>query len=84
MLTGGLRVLSRVKETAFANPRFEKSNTTGTASAHVGETATPKDSTTPSNESSIGAHVSEVEEHDALLTRSIQKVLATHAIDDPI
>ena len=24
-LTGGLRVLPRVKETAFANPRFEKS-----------------------------------------------------------
>ena len=48
------------------------------------ETATPKDSNAHSNGSSIGAHVSEVEEPGARSTQSVQEILATHAIDDPI
>ena len=59
-------------------------NTTGPAGAHVGETVTPKESTTLSNGSSIGAQVSEVKEHDACPTRFVQEILATHAINDPI
>ena len=59
-------------------------NTIGTAGAHVGETTTPKDSNAPSDGSSIGAHVSEVDEPGTRLTRSVQEILATHAIDDPI
>ena len=57
-------------------------NTTGTTGAHVRETATPKDSTAPSNGSSIGAHVSEVEEHNVWPTQSVQEILVTHDIDD--
>ena len=49
-----------------------------------GETATLKDSNAPSDGSSIGAHVSEVEENDACPTRSVKKLLATHAVDDLI
>ena len=44
----------------------------------------PKDSNVPNNGSSIGAHVSEVDKPDARLTQSVQKILATHTIDDPI
>ena len=46
-------------------------NITGTAGAHVGETTTPKDSNAPSNGSSIGAYVSEVEDHGARPTQSV-------------
>ena len=59
-------------------------NTSGTACAHIGETATPKDSSAPSNGSSISAHASEVEDPDARPTQSVQEILATHAINDLI
>ena len=59
-------------------------NITGTAGAYIGETTTPKDLNAPSDGSSIGAHVSEVGEPDTWPTQSIQEILATHAIDDPI
>ena len=57
-------------------------NIIGTVGAHVRENATTKDSNAPSNGSSIGVHVSE--EHGSRLTRSVQEILATHAIDDLI
>ena len=59
-------------------------NNTGTAGAHVGETTTPQDSSASSNGSSIGTHVSEVAKPSSWLTWSIQDILATHAINDPI
>ena len=62
----------------------KNNNITGTAGAHVGETTTPKDSNAPSNGSSIGAHVSDVNKPDAWPTQSVQEILATHAIDNPI
>ena len=58
-------------------------NITCTTDAHVGETTMPKDSNAPSDGSSIGAHVSEVNEPGARPTKSVQEILATHAIDDP-
>ena len=62
----------------------EDNNNTGTAGAHVGEITTPQDSSTPSNGSSIGAHVSDVVKPDIRLAQSVQKILATHVINDPI
>ena len=59
-------------------------NNIGTTGAHVGETTMPQDSNAPSNGSSIGAHVSEVDKPNTRPTQSVQKILATHAIDDPI
>ena len=56
----------------------------GTTGAHVGETTTPQNSSTPSDGSSIGAHISDVPEPDVWLTRSIQYILAAHPIGDPI
>ena len=57
---------------------------TGTVGAHVGETATPQDSSTPSDGYSIGAHVSDVTKPVVLPARSIQDILAAHPIGDPI
>ena len=57
---------------------------TGSAGAHVGEITTPKESNAPSNASSIGAHVSEVNKPDTRPIQSVQEILATHAIDNPI
>ena len=44
----------------------------------------PQDSSTPSNGSSIGAHVSNVTEADVWLAQSVQDIMAAHPIDDPI
>ena len=59
-------------------------NNTGTAGAHAGKITTPQDSSAPSNGSSIGAHISEVSEPDVRPTRSVQDILVTHAINNPI
>ena len=67
-------------------PKYEDkdNNIIGTAGAHVGETTMPEDSNAPSNGSSIGAHVSEVDKPDTWPKQSVQEILATHAIDGPI
>ena len=57
-------------------------NNTGTAGAYVWETAAAQDSSTTSNGSSIGAHVSDVTKTNAPLTRSIQDLLAAHPVED--
>ena len=57
---------------------------TSTAGAQVGETATPQDSNTLSDGSSIGAHVSKVAKPNTRLTQSVQDMLATNAINNPI
>ena len=43
-------------------------NTVDTVGAHIGETTMPKDSNAPSDGSSIGAHVFEVNKPDARQT----------------
>ena len=59
-------------------------STSGTAGAHVGETATPKDTTVPSKEGSIGAHVSETSQRPFCPARSVEELLAAHPVDDAI
>ena len=59
-------------------------NNTCNTGAHVGETTTPQDSSTPSNGLSIGAHVYEVTKPDVWPAQSIQDILAAHPIDDSI
>ena len=43
-----------------SKPEDKDNNTTGTTGAHIGEVTTPEDFTAPSDGSSIGAHVAEV------------------------
>ena len=62
----------------------QDNSNTGTKGAHVGETTTPQDSSTPSNESSIGAHVSNVIKPVVWPAQYIQDILAAHPISDPI
>ena len=66
--------------------KTEPSNTStsGTAGAHVGETATPKDTTVPSKGGSIGAHVSETSQRPFRPARSVEELLAAHPVDDAI
>ena len=52
-------------------PEVKVNNIIGTAGAHPGETTTPKDSNAPNNGSSIGAHVSEVDEPDTWSANTI-------------
>ena len=59
-------------------------NNTDTVGAHVGESVTPQDSRAPSDRSSICTHVFKVEEPNVWPTQSVQDMLATHAINDPI
>ena len=59
-------------------------STSGTAGAHVGETATPKDTTVPSEGGSIGAHVSETSQRPFRPARSVEELLAAHPVDDAI
>ena len=59
-------------------------NNTCNTGAHVGETTTPQDSSTPSNGLSIGAHVYDVTKPDVWPAQSIQDILAAHPIDDSI
>ena len=58
------------------------STTTGTTCAHIGEVTTPQDSTTPSDGSSIGAHVSEFTELAFCPAQSVEELLAVHPVDD--
>ena len=66
------------------NSEDKDNNNKGTAGANVGETTTPQNSNAPSNGSSIGGHVSEVDKPNTRPIRSVQEILATHAINDPI
>ena len=59
-------------------------NATSIASAHVGNTATPEESTTFSGGASIGAHVSEATERSPRPTRSVEDILETHHIGDDL
>ena len=62
----------------------KNNNNTGITGAQVGETSTPKHSNALSNGSSISKHVTEVEEPNTQPTQSVQEILATHVINDPI
>ena len=57
---------------------------TGTAGIHIRETAAAQDAGATSDGSSIGAHVSDVNETNVPLTRSVQELLAAHPVDNPI
>ena len=57
---------------------------TGTTGAHVGETTTLQDSSTPSSGLSIGAHVCDVTKPDVWPVQYVQDILAAHPIGDPI
>ena len=65
-------------------PEDKDNNIIGTAGAHIGVTITHQDSNVPGDGSSIGAHVSEVDKPNTRPTRSVQEILATHDINDPI
>ena len=67
-----------------SNSEDKDNNNTGTTGTHVGEITTPQDSNAPSDGSSIGAHSSEVAKPDVWSTRSVQDILATHVINNPI
>ena len=59
-------------------------NNTSIASGHVGETTMPQDSSTPSDGSSIGAHISDVTKHVVQPAQYVQYILAAYPISDPI
>ena len=68
------------------DPKSENkdNNTTGTASAHVGDVATPEDSTTHSRGASIDALVSEVTEQSSQPTHSVEDLVGANPINDVI
>ena len=79
------RYLSTQYTTKIPNNPCNKGGTTmGTAGAHIGEVTTPQDSTASSDESSIGAHVSEIVELAFCPTRSVEELLVAHPVDDAI
>ena len=57
------------------------SNTGGTASAHVEDTATPEDSTAPNGGASIVAHVLEINQESYRPSRTIDDILGAHPMD---
>ena len=57
------------------------SNTGSTASAHVEDTTTTEESTTPSGGASIGAHVLETNQKSSRPSRTVDEILGAHPMD---
>ena len=66
------------------DPKSEdKDNITGgTAGAHVEDTTTNENTTTPSGGASLGAHVSETSQATSRPSRAIEEILGAHPIDN--
>ena len=61
----------------------EKDNvTTGTTWAHVEDSATSQDNTTPSGEANLDAHVSETNQATCPTKRTAEEILEVYPIDD--
>ena len=77
----GIRTKRRVIKPNW-NIRIKKN--TGTAGAHIGETASGQDNTGASKRSSFGAHVSDVTKTSVPSTQSVLELLVAHLVDNPI
>ena len=64
------------------NLKNKDSNTAGTAGAHVGDTTSPKKSTTPSKRASIDTQVLEANEQSSCLSRTVEEILGAHPMSD--
>ena len=62
--------------------RNKDSNTGATASAHIEDNTTPKESTALSGGASIGAHVLETNDQSPRPSCTIQEILEAHLISD--
>ena len=58
------------------------SNTGGTAGAHVEDTTTNENTTAPSERASLGAHVSETNQALSHQSRTVDKILGAHPVND--
>ena len=58
------------------------SNTWGTAGAHVEDTAINENSTAPSEGASLGDHVSETNQASSRPSRTVDKILGVHPVND--
>ena len=56
--------------------------TSGTARTHVEDSTPSEDTTTPSGEASLGAHVSETSREISPPPRTVGQILGAHPIDD--
>ena len=56
--------------------------TTGTARAHVEDNTTNEETTAPSGEANLGAHVSETNQAKSHTPRTVEEILGAHPIDD--
>ena len=56
--------------------------TTGTAGAHVEDNTTNEETTAPSGEANLGAHVSETNQATSHTPRTVEEILGAHDIDD--
>ena len=54
----------------------------GTAGAHVEDTTTNEDTTTPSKGASLGAHVSGRNQAPSRLSRTVDEILGAHPVND--
>ena len=54
----------------------------GTAGAHVEDSITNENTTAPSGEASLGAHVSETNLATSPPPRTVKQILGAHPIDD--
>ena len=66
-----------------AKSEDKDNNNAGTAGVYIGEMAASQNTSTTSNRSSIGTHVSDVTKPNVQLTQSIQDLLAAHPITIP-
>ena len=66
------------------DPKSEdKDNITGgTAGAHIEDTISYEDTTTPSGGASLGAHFSETSQATSRPSRTVKEILGVHPIDD--
>ena len=58
------------------------SNTGGTTGAHIEDTTTNEDTTTPSRGASLGAHVSETNQASSRQSRMVNETLGAHPVND--
>ena len=56
--------------------------TSSTAGAHIEDSTTSEDTTAPSGEASIGAHVLETSQATSPLPRTVGQILEAHPIDN--
>ena len=55
-----------------------------TAEAHVEDTTTSKDTTTPSGGANLGAHISELSQATPRPSHTVEEILGAHPIDDTL